>query len=511
MRVVLGMIAMLVASGAAPAMAQTAPLLTPSTQTASATEGATDIAIQFDAVTPAYDKPLFPDVQFDSAKLTQDGPISSSAPNNYHAAFKAVATLPGGVTTGAITFRMCRDSPCTRPWPGTEQVFSYTINVALKDWVTYQRDAGHSGYVHASYAGIIKKRWVWQPAGMYRVYSVATKGSAIFVSLTENGGNSSVASLTMLGAPTWVYPIGYASYTPGPAVSGNTVYVPTIIASSNDNLITALDVDTGAPVTPALTFDSQFSPQTAATPFGDSLYVAAGYSGNEVISYDLTTRTRRWNSYGQGAWIYGGETPAVDDGHVYYYSGGYLDTFDRATGQRTASVADPSFDFGNTNGAAIHYFIGAPMLGTSGNVIVQDGTAGQAPLMKFTPAGEAVRLGSGIYWDRSAFAKGVVYVTGHANGMAHLDAVNEADGALLWSWSPPAVDTTVMINNIIVTDTLIFASTRSKLYAISATDPAHPVVWSAATPGDIAISRDNLLLVSTSLNGHAALVAYSLK
>jgi hypothetical protein len=145
-------------------------------------------------------------------------------------------------------------------------------------------------------------------------------------------------------------------------------------------------------------------------------------------------------------------------------------------------------------------------------VIVQDGTAGQAPLMKFTPAGEAIRLGSGVYWDSSAFANGVIYVSGYANGVAHLDAVSEADGTLLWSWSPPADDPTMMIaTNIIATDTLIFASTQSKLYAISATDPAHPVIWSAATPGNIAISRDNLLLVTTTLNGSAALVAYSVK
>ncbi|MEO6217997.1 MAG: hypothetical protein ABIO86_18350 [Sphingomonas sp.] len=510
MRVVFGIIAALVASGAAQAMAQTAPVLTPSTQTASATEGATDIAIQFDAVTPGYDKPLFPDVQFDSTKLTQDGPISSSAPNTYHAAFKTVATLPGGVTTGTITFRMCRDSPCTRPWPGTEQIFSYTINVALKDWVTYQRDAGHSGYVHASYAGVIKKRWVWQPTDTVRLYPVATKGSSIFLAFVDYRG-SNVVSLSMLGAPQWVSPVPRGIYSAGPAISGDTVYVAPATSSSMESPIFAFDANSGVSGTPTMTFDTQSTMVTAPTPFGDSLYIAAGYNGNEVLSFDLATQAGRWNSYGQGAWIWGGETPAVDKDHVYYYSGGYLDTFDRATGQRTASVTDPTFDFANTNGAAIHYFFGGPMLGTGGNVIVLDGTAAQAPLMKFTPAGDAIRLGPAVYWGPAAIAKGVVYAAGYSNVAAHLDAVNEADGALLWTWSLPTDDQTYITNNIIVTDTLIFASSQSRLYAISATDPAHPVVWSAATPGNIAISRDNLLLVTTVLNGHPALVAYSVK
>jgi hypothetical protein len=509
MRVLLAMVAALGALGAEPAMAD----LYPAAQTVNVTEGATDTAIAFDAVTPSYDKPLFPDVQFDSTRLALVGPISSSAPNSYHAAFKTVATLPGGVTTGTITFRMCRDSPCAHPWPGTEQVFTYTVNVALKDWVTYQRDAAHSGYVHAGYTGIFKKRWVWQPAGAYRFTRVATKGSTILVASEDNRGPTSIVALTMLGAPIWVSPIGVPPWFGEPAVSGNTVYFPSIPTSSNDNPITALDVATGAPVTPAITFDSQYSPLTAPTPFGDSLYVAAGYNGNEVISYDLAAGTRRWTSYGQGGWIYGGETPAVDDGHVYYYSGGYLDIFDRATGQRTTSIRDPNYDFASHSGSSDHYYLGAPMLGTGGNVILPDDAAGQVPLVKFTPAGDATQLGSGTYQGPPAFAHGVVYAAGTYNGAARLDAVSEADGALLWTWSPPADDLTPpsYIGNVIATDTLIFMSTQTKLYAISATDPAHPVVWSAATPGAIAISRDNLLLVTTTLNGNPALVAYSVK
>ena len=515
MRVLFAMIGALIALGAGPAMAQAAPTLYPSSQTANVTEGATDTLIQFDAVTPTYDKSLFPDVQFDPAKLSLVGPISSSGPNSYHATFKTVATLPGGVTTGTITFRMCRDSPCAHPWPTTEQTFTYTINVTLKDWVTYQRDAAHSGYVHASYAGVFKKRWVWQPAGSYRFTRVATKGSTILVASEDNRSfSTSMVSLTMLGAPIWVSPIGTPPWFGEPAVSGGTVYFPSIPTSSNDNPITAFDVATGAPVTPTLTFDSQYSPLLAPTPFGDSLYVAAGYNGNEVISYDLAAGTRRWSSYGQGAWIYGGETPAVDDGHVYYYSGGYIDIFDRATGQRTNSIRDPNYDFAAHSGSYDHYYVGAPMLGTGGNVIVLNDAGGLAPLVKFTPAGDAIQLGSGTYRGASAFANGVVYAESlSSTGTLRLDAVNEADGALLWTWSPPADDLTAPSDtgNVIATDTLIFVSTRSKLYAISVTDPAHPVIWSAATPGAIAISRDNLLLVTTTLNGQPALVAYSVK
>lgn len=505
MRVLGAMVAALVALGSGPAMADSGIVLTPASQTANVIEGATDATIMFDATTPAYAKPYLPDVLFDPAKLTLAGPISMTAPNTYHVTLKAPTTLPGGVTTGTITFHMCRDSPCAHPIPGTEQVFAYTINVALKDWVTYQRDAGHSGYVHASYSGIVKKRWMWQPAGIYSISPVATKGSSIFVVQQDHTGTS-VVSLSMLGASQWASPIGGPSYVGAPAVAGDKVYVPSITSSSTDNPITALDVNTGALATPTITFDSQWSPLSAPTPFSDSLYYTAGYYGNEVISYDLAAHGRRWSSTGQGPWIYGGETPAVNDGYVYYYSGTYLDIFDRATGQRTVSIADPYFNFSS------YYYFGAPMLGTSGNVILLSGTGGQRPLVKFTLAGTATQLGSGGYQAPPAFANAVIYAAGTAsNGVAHLDAVNEADGAILWTWSPPADDLTPLINNVIATDTLIFASTQLKLYAISATDPTRPVVWSAATPGNIAISGDGLLLVSTSVRGGPALVAYSLK
>ncbi|GAA0314084.1 hypothetical protein GCM10009087_25580 [Sphingomonas oligophenolica] len=500
MRAMKSTIGALAALWAVPSLAQTRPTLYPAAQTVDVTEGATDTAIKFRASTPAYDKPLFPDVQFDPAKLSQDGPIVMSAPNVYRAAFKSVATLPGGVTTGTVTFRMCRDSPCAHPWPGTEQVFTYTINVALKDWVTYQRDAGHSGYVHASYTGTFKKRWVWQPAGTGGMSAVATKGSSIFIVRGDYSSNS-IVSLSMLGAPQWVYPIGTTAYVSAPAIADNKVFVPYMVMSSVTNPIVALDAATGNVALSNMTFASQWSPFTAPTPYGDALHLAAGYFGNEVTAYALASGETRWDSAGQGPWIYGGETPAVDAQHVYYYSGSSLDVFDRLTGTRVNSFADPYFSWGG------YTYLGGPMLGTNGNVILQSGTGYYKPLVKFTSGGAATQLGTNSYVTAPAIAKGTIY----SATLSQLDAVSEADGSILWSWMRPQDDYTYITGNIVATDTLILLSTGLKLYAISATDPAHPVVWSATTPGNIAISRDGLLLVTTTLNGSPALVAYSVK
>ena len=460
MRIVVAMIAALMPLGASPAMADPTPGLYPASQTASVTEGATDTTIAFDAVTPTYEKPLFPDVQFDSAKLALVGPITLSAPNTYHATFKTVANLPGGATTGTIIFRMCRDTPCAHPWPSTEQIFTYTINVTLKDWVTHQRDAGHSGYVHASYAGTIKKRWLWQPAGINVISGVATKGSSIFFLQRDGAGNRALVSLSMLGAPRWVSPINGPFDLKPPAIWEDKVIVAVSNAPSTTNPILVVDQETGAVVPSSMTFGSQASTAYPPTPYGDSLYVSAGYSANIVTAYDPATGAHRWDSNGLGTTVYGAETPAVDSQYVYSYASEYLDVFDRLTGTRVNSIRDPYYvDIGNA-------YAGAPMLGTGGNVVAFSGASScQAcgrTLVKFKPDGNAIRLGTTGYFNTPAIANGIAYA---GNGLG-LYALSEANGSVLWSWGSPPDDQTPLIGNIISTDTLIFVSTEVRLYAI---------------------------------------------
>jgi len=74
MRVLAAMVAAMMVLGASPASADPVGLY-PTSQTASVTEGATDTVIEFVAVTPVYNKPLFPDVQYDPAKLALGSPL----------------------------------------------------------------------------------------------------------------------------------------------------------------------------------------------------------------------------------------------------------------------------------------------------------------------------------------------------------------------------------------------------------------------------------------------------
>jgi len=44
-------------------------------------------------------------------------------------------------------------------------------------------------------------------------------------------------------------------------------------------------------------------------------------------------------------------------------------------------------------------------------------------------------------------------------GQLQLEARNEADGVLLWSWQPPASDDRSFVRNVVATDNLVFVST----------------------------------------------------
>jgi outer membrane protein assembly factor BamB len=101
-----------------------------------------------------------------------------------------------------------------------------------------------------------------------------------------------------------------------------------------------------------------------------------------------------------------------------------------------------------------------------------------------------------LYTNHPAVAKGVVYAT--SNETRTLDALDEATGRLLWSWTPP--EQSDFIGNVVVTDNVVLASTSTRIYAIDLV--THNYVWSAPTPGTMSISADRMLFVSTPASSY---------
>ncbi len=454
---------------------------------------------------------VIPDVQYDRTKLTIPDGIQAGTGGRYTIRAHTASGLAQGRYSGQLTFRLCRDAGCASVYPGTTQTATYTLDVGMREWSMFQRNPAHTGYVHASFApAAFRKAWEWTPS-VYRLSPASSHAGMAIVTASNRDGTTSVHALDIAsGAQRWGYNLGQVHSASGPAIGNGRVFLTTMTTSSEENRIVALDAATGEFRPPVMLFAAQWSFFLPPTPFDTSLYMSAGYYGNTVYGFDTVARTA-WSLAGDGAGIWDGETPAVDDKYVYYYSGQAMVLLDRQTGAVKDSMPDPFFQ-----GSGSSYY-GSPILGPSGLVFAYAGTRGSAS----SSALAAWSPGSGLRWRSAdayvttpAVAAGFIYLA--RNQPSRLDALRETSGSPAWSWTPPGNER--FIGNTIITDTLVFVSTDKAIYAIAVDDPAHPVAWSAPTPGAIAITADGTLLVTqemplefSSSTAAQKLVAYRLR
>ena len=491
-----------------------AATISPESQAATATENNSEASFSFEATrTGSAPGAVVADVQYDSKILMLDGLITQTG-NVYKASFKSAKGLGGGKFTGKVTFRLCQETACANVYPNTTREFSYTLDVPLDDWVTQQRNASHNGYVHATLnAASFKKAWEWNAQFTERLSTAATKADSLFVTRHDVDGTVAVHALsTADGSARWSYSFGRIHYgASSPAVSGNQVYVATMVTSSGNNKIEVIDSASGRYLR-SMEFASQWSNFSPPTPYGSDVHFASGYYGGVAYNFVAETGNLRWTTNGGGYSIWDGMTPAVDDKYVYFYGGETLDVFDRATGAQVKRTTNPHFVWGG------YSYYGGPILGANGNLVVYagSGTGGiqqwSHPLLSFAAVQGTVNWKSqDAYVTTPALANGVIYVA--RNGPQRLDALNETTGAVLWSWNPPS-SLEKFIGNLVATDNMVFASTDQKLYAISIGNGAPAILWEADTPGLISVSSDFKLLVAVrgpNLAPTSRLVAYSLR
>ena len=219
-----------------------------------------------------------------------------------------------------------------------------------------------------------------------------------------------------------------------------------------------------------------------------------------VYSFRLNDLSQQWSA---SAGNFDQTTPAADSRYVYQYgldrTAPALRVFDRTTGQTVASIADPLGVVGGYSNFS------APMLGGRGNAIVFSGGgfSGRAAssgehfdsrvLVSYDVASRAIAWRSAdAYLTHPAIARGVVYAA--RNAPAELHALSEIDGRKVWSWTPPAGDTSFH-RNVIVTRNLVFVSTEANVYAIDIA--TRQAVLHSPTPGMLAISANRVLYIAT--------------
>jgi hypothetical protein len=399
-------------SSGTPAIATLSVTLTPATQAATASEDASETTLSFDAVQAGTTSdPVFADLQYDKAVLAQQGSIVQGA-GKYSVSFKTLKDLGGGIYKGNVTFRLCRDAACAVVYPGSTQTFAYNVNVQLKEWEALQRNAAHTGYVHATFdPANFTKGWEWAPVGTNDIAGVATRSGSVVVSRTNADGTHSVHALASAsGSEQWGYNLGSVYSASAPSIAGDQVFVSSMVISSSSNQNVVLNATTGQYVR-AMLFPAQWSYFMPPTPYSGGLYQASGYFGNVIYAYDPATGGTNWTVNGKSGNIWDGETPAVDDKYVYYYSGASLDVFDRTTGVLFKSIPDPFFAW------AGYSYNGGPLLGSAGNILAYSGSyngggnGAPKPLVNFGLSAGVYRWRtSDVYETVPALAKGVVYV-----------------------------------------------------------------------------------------------------
>lgn len=445
-----------------------------------------------------------PVVKADSAVLEPQSAIDSSVASQYTVRLTTVSGLAPGRYTGQVDFQLCSDANCTTAYPGTQQSFSYTVSVGLLDWQTFQRDAGHSGFVNVQLdSSKFTQAWTWaRPAGdpepIGGINSVATGDGLVFVSKDIYNGQGALYALKESdGSTTWTYALGQMSSEGPPAFENGTVYLP----STDPGEICAmwaLDAMQGT-YRFKMTTSCQWSNFFAPTPVAGSVLQTSQVG--EVYSFATADGTLQWSEVaGAGDQA----TPAADQNYVYQYgaggSGGGLNVFDRTTGSLVSLITDPFWP-----GSSYYSAFSAPAVGANGDVISFSGLgfSGLAASSSEQYQSRVIvsyDIASQVYTWRTqnsylthpAIANGVVYAA--RNAPATLDAMSEADGHIEWSWTPPAGDSSFH-RNIVVTRNLLFVSTDVNVYAIDLT--THEAVWHYPRPGMIAISAAPTLYIVT--------------
>ena len=339
------------------------------------------------------------------------------------------------------------------------------------EWVTYQRDASHTGYVPAV-LDPVTFALAWEVTVASGALNPVTVGDGkVFVSTTAYFGAQQLHVLTASsGARIWSHDFGGIHSVHPPAYGGGTVYVTT--GGHEHSFLWGFDAASGTQRFLA-PYGNQWSLWYAPVVLGETVYMAGGYYGG-MYAFNASNGAERWfTSLSQ----YDQFTPAVRDGIVYTYAS-KVTAADAATGSILYEIPDPTF----SAAGSMHL---APVLGASNNLLATDG----GRLLSFDLVNRRIgwQIGGG-YAGQVTLADGVVY----AFKGPGIEARGESNGGLLWAWARP--DESYRATTMIVTRNLLFISSDNTTYAIDLGARLHG--WSYPAGGHLALSSDGLLLIA---------------
>ncbi|HEY5809562.1 MAG TPA: putative Ig domain-containing protein [Povalibacter sp.] len=455
----------------------------------------------------------------DGASVFAPGVAVSSATNGYSIALTVSTAKPAGHYTGSVVINLCSDSLCTTPHPLSPVSVPYDIRIlsassawpgnnlttlvsrpGIPDWNTFQGNAAHTGYVPFSPdPNEFSLRWQGPTLNNGGGYNATSQ------TLTTNAGRLFLAYGTNLyalsehdGSQVWTYSFsGLTNPSVNPPAEGNGMVF--IAAGQQSSTFMYAFNETNGSLVFKSPMSSQWENYLAPTVGPRGVYTNAGtygglygfgFSGEQLFFAGLAQ---------QSAW-----TPAVDNDHVYSYTGS-LSVNDPVTGAVQANITDPNFTnyVYRINGSAVLGAPGSVFAAAYENAYLNGGGIGNT-LVNFNVNSQSIAWQiSGVYPKTPAYAAGVVYAVN--NRPLRLEAREENGGGLLWSWTPPQSGDTGFESEVLLTDSIIFVSTNLATYGIDRV--THQTVWSYPLGGRLALSQRGVLYIQ----GVGPLVAITVK
>ena len=427
--------------------------------------------------------------------------IVANPDGTFTANFTVSDELPADTYSATAVVALCGDAACSLPLPGRPLYVPYTVVVAgntgltalspwtgVADWATYQGNIAHTGYVPVTIRPLaIGKRWGWTSPPNNGVPMSVGHLSASAGRVFVNAGNTIQAISEDDATALWNYDVTGISWVLNTGAQDPAVYDGRVYFSGghqNSTYLFVLDAASGALQYKSL-MSSQWEQYLAPVVQGGNVYTEGGSYGGLYGFDDQGFQLFFANAEQTDHW-----SPAVDQNHVYTYTGAsgyaYLRQIDRFTGAVVRSIQDSSFQFGG------YRMNGAPVLTAAGGVLAYNNGVS---LTSFDVTNGVIGWQqSGNYASNPALANGVVYAVNRSP--YRLEAREQATGQVKWSWSPQAPTETNFVGDVMVTQNLVFLSTNSTVYAIDLA--THQAVWTYPKPALLALSSSGILYLSTT-------------
>jgi hypothetical protein len=470
-----------------------------------------DVTISVQPVNFSFTNDLFVAASGPAGVFNPSVAVAPNGNGTYTLNLTTAAAAPAARHTGQLTLDLCRDPSCSSrqvvgrlnvpidvqvmsadtEWPG-DTLSTLAAWPDVPDWGTFQGNAGHTGYVPAEVdPNEFSTRWTTRNTGLStafvgKVGTVVTGGDRLFTVASDTEMLKALEEFD--GSLAWQYDFSglqFPSVNP-PAVANGTVYIAA--GQQYSTFMHAFNAGDGSLVFKS-TMGSQWENYLAPTVGANGVYTNAGAYGG-LYAFDPTGQQLFFAYMPQTAsW-----SPAVDDSAVYAYTIDTLRVVDPLSGTVLHSITDPTFDH------FIYDIGGSAVLGAPGSVFAANyansalSGAGGNTLLNFDVPNDAIKWQvAGSYPTTPAYHDGVVYATNE--NPFRIEARSEANGELLWSWTPPHAADIRFDSEVLLTDNLLFVSTNRSVYAIDRV--THRPVWSFPASGHLALSRNGILYIET--------------